>query len=106
MTRIRSSLPSQPEYWIKATAETFFIEVDDLFQAFGPKEIQRYKKAAMWLARAMTGFSYPELARCFHRDDHTTIMNAVRQANKDDYVGAVIEEVLEYVEAERGITAA
>ena len=106
MSRIRSTLPSQPEYWIKATAETFFVDVDDLLQPYGTKEMRRYKKAAMWLARECTGFSYPELARAFHRDDHTTIMHGVKEAGKDGFVHVAIEEVLEYVEAERGITAA
>lgn len=54
----------------------------------------------MWCARTWTGQSYPELARVFNRDDHTTIMNAVKRAEEDDRIAGFVEEILEYVEEE------
>lgn len=105
LMRSRHHLPSQPEYWIKAASETFFVSVDDLLapsHSGGPKEIRRYRYAAMWIARQMTGFSYPELALAFRKEDHTTVMNAVKKAETDEYVIPLIEEIFEYVEAANG----
>lgn len=99
----RAYSPSQPEFWIRKAAETFFVNVDDLLarsHAGGPKEIRQYRQAAMWVARMMTEMSYPELALAFNKDDHTTVMNAVRRAETDDRIMCLVEEIFEYVEAE------
>lgn len=100
--RSRETSPSQPEFWIRKTAETFYVNVDDILartHSGGPKEIRQYRQAAMWIARIMTGMSYPELAVAFNKDDHTTVMNAVKRAESDDRVMQYVEEIFEYVES-------
>lgn len=97
MKRGQSSL--HPEFWIKATAKAFFIPLDDIMGQHGTKDIREVRLAAMWIARNMTGLPYTSLARSFNKDDHTTIMNGVRRAEENPRIAAMVEEVLEYVEA-------
>lgn len=91
--------PLQPEFWIKATAKTFFLPIDELMAMHGDKQTREIRLAAMWIARNMTGLPYTALARAFGKDDHTTIMNGVRRAESDVRIAGLVEEVLEYVEA-------
>ena len=94
-----SDSPLQPEFWIKATAKTFFIHVDEIMGSYGGREATEIRFAAMWVARNMTGLSYPTLARAFDKGDHTTIMSGVKRAESDARIAGLVEEVLEFVEA-------
>lgn len=89
----------RPTFWIDAAAKTFFISKADLLSFSRDRETNGYRMAAMWCARHVTGFSYPALARLFGREDHTTIMNAIKRVEEDERLAGLAEEILEFVES-------
>jgi chromosomal replication initiator protein len=49
-----------------------------MFSARRARNIARPRQVAMYLAKTLTSFSYPEIGRQFGGRDHTTVMHAVR----------------------------
>ena len=49
-----------------------------MFSARRARNIARPRQVAMYLAKMLTAFSYPEIGRQFGGRDHTTVMHAVR----------------------------
>lgn len=71
----------------RAVAAHFDLSVDDLRSVRRCAPIVGPRHLAMYLARLLTGSSFPFLAKRFGGRDHTTIMNAcnrVRAAALDD----------------------
>lgn len=66
------------------------------------KRIARPRQLAMYLTRALTDLSYPEIGDAFKRD-HTTALHAVQMVEdligRDPVVGAVVDEMAEALEA-------
>lgn len=94
--------PSRPEFWINAACEAFCVDKEQLLEMShggGSNQICRYRQATMWVARAMTASSYPELAKAFRRKDHTTIHAGVNRAESDPAIIPLIEEIFEHVES-------
>jgi len=65
----------------------------------GPKRISRIarvRQAAMYVARQMTGLSFPEIGRRFNRD-HTTVLHGYRRVLKllpsDANMAALVEDI-------------
>lgn len=99
-TRVKlSDSPTRPEYWIHAACEAFCVTREELLSQSRAVEAVRFRQAAMWIAREMTSYPYPALAKSFERQDHTTILSAVRRAESDPLIIALIEEIFEHVES-------
>jgi len=78
------------EQIIKHCAEYFRVSVADIKGPVRKKQLARARQAAMFLARKLTGASYPELGEKFGGKDHSTVINAVQRvpelmAEDDDF---------------------
>jgi chromosomal replication initiator protein len=62
----------------KAAAAHFGLKQEDLISARRARAVARPRQAAMWLAKAMTTRSYPDIGRRFGGRDHTTVLHAVK----------------------------
>lgn len=80
-----------------AICEKFDISTDELLARRHNKEITTPRFIAMFLAKKLTVCSFPELGRKFGGRDHTTVLNAVRKAQKrivdDDNFAKLVEEL-------------
>ncbi|HEY2659181.1 MAG TPA: chromosomal replication initiator protein DnaA [Caulobacteraceae bacterium] len=63
----------------KATAEHYGMKQVDLISERRNRAIARPRQAAMWLAKALTTRSLPDIGRRFGGRDHTTVLHAVRR---------------------------
>ena len=63
----------------KQVASYYNIRTADMFSARRSRTVARPRQIAMYLAKDLTTFSYPEIGRRFGGRDHTTIMHAVRK---------------------------
>ena len=63
-------------------AQGFGVEVCDLTSRRRGRREARPRQVAMWLARAATPCSLPEIGRAFGNRDHTTVMHAIRQVDE------------------------
>jgi chromosomal replication initiator protein len=66
----------------KAVAANFNISVSDLKSAKRLKIYSIPRQISMYLCRAMTKCSYPEIGEKFGGKDHSTVIHAVRQVEK------------------------
>ena len=65
---------------IDAAITAFYgLEPGDLSSDSRSVHIAHPRQLGMWIARALTGFSYPTIASKFGRRDHTTAVHAVRK---------------------------
>ncbi|MGB2159159.1 MAG: chromosomal replication initiator protein DnaA, partial [Candidatus Puniceispirillaceae bacterium] len=62
----------------KRVATHYDVRVAEMFSARRARNIARPRQVAMYLAKTLTSFSYPEIGRQFGGRDHTTVMHAVR----------------------------
>ena len=62
----------------KRVAAHYDVRVAEMFSARRARNIARPRQVAMYLAKTLTSFSYPEIGRQFGGRDHTTVMHAVR----------------------------
>ncbi len=79
----------------RRVAEYFAIPISDLESASRKRAVVRARQAAMFVARDLTGRSYPEIARRFGSRDHTTVIHGCdkirRLSETDPEVAAAIE---------------
>lgn len=71
----------------KTVADFFNIKVADMYSKKRPANIARPRQIAMYLAKALTSRSLPEIGRRFGGRDHTTVLHSVRKVEqmiKDD----------------------
>jgi chromosomal replication initiator protein len=66
----------------KAVAANFNISVSDLKSSKRLKIYSIPRQVSMYLCRAMTKSSYPEIGEKFGGKDHSTVIHAVRQVEK------------------------
>lgn len=59
-------------------ASHYGVRVAEMFSPRRARNIARPRQVAMFLAKNLTSFSYPEIGRQFGGRDHTTVMHAVR----------------------------
>ena len=64
-----------------AVCEAFGIDATDMASRTRDWRISRPRQVAMYLARELTPWSYPNLGRFFHRD-HSTVIHAIQQVDK------------------------
>ena len=62
----------------KQVAAHYDVRIAEMFSARRARNIARPRQVAMYLAKMLTAFSYPEIGRQFGGRDHTTVMHAVR----------------------------
>jgi len=62
----------------KRVAAHYDVRVAEMFSARRARNVARPRQVAMYLAKTLTSFSYPEIGRQFGGRDHTTVMHAVR----------------------------
>jgi len=80
----------------KATADHFNVPLLDMRARYGGMASVRPRQVAMYLAREITGQSYPNIGARFGGRDHTTVMNAVKRmraslANNDDLLSDAMQ---------------
>lgn len=66
----------------KRVAEHYNIRVADMSSARRARQVARPRQVAMYLAKALTAKSLPEIGRKFGGRDHTTVMHAVRKIDE------------------------
>ncbi|MDE2341163.1 MAG: chromosomal replication initiator protein DnaA, partial [Alphaproteobacteria bacterium] len=66
----------------KRVAEHYRIKLTDMMSARRARAVARPRQVAMYIAKAMTPRSLPEIGRRFGGRDHTTVIYAVRQIEK------------------------
>lgn len=64
---------------IQAVCDHFRVTVDDVVSASRTQELVLPRQVAMYLARALTRRSLPEIGRRFGQRRHTTVLHAVRK---------------------------
>ena len=65
----------------RATADFFGIKISDLMSTKRDREIARPRQVAMYLCKALTSRSFPDIGRRFGRD-HTTVLHAVSKVEE------------------------
>lgn len=61
-------------------AREFGVPVIEMTSDRRDAEATKVRHLAMYLARELTGHSYPRIGRAFGRRDHTTVMHGVKRA--------------------------
>ena len=87
----------------KKVAEHYNIRVADMHSPRRARQVARPRQVAMYLAKALTEHSLPEIGRKFGGRDHTTIMHGVRRI--EELIGidkAIQEDVLKLKKAIAG----
>lgn len=75
-------------------AQHFGIRTDVLRQRGRTPAVVLCRNAAIWLARALTGASYPELGQRFGGMDHSTMMWACRRMREEMAADPVLRETI------------
>lgn len=66
----------------KRVAEYYGIKISDMQSARRSQNVARPRQVAMYLAKALTARSLPEIGRKFGGRDHTTVLHAVRKVEE------------------------
>lgn len=66
----------------KRVAEYYGIKISDMQSARRSQNVARPRQVAMYLAKALTSRSLPEIGRKFGGRDHTTVLHAVRKVEE------------------------
>lgn len=66
----------------KRVAEYYGIKISDMQSARRSQNVARPRQVAMYLAKALTTRSLPEIGRKFGGRDHTTVLHAVRKVEE------------------------
>lgn len=86
---------------ITATADKYQFRVQELKQLSRRKDIVKARHIAMYLCRALTDLSYPELGRLFERH-HTTVIHAVDKirvaVRKDGDLSEEVATIMQHIE--------
>lgn len=79
----------------KRVAEHYNIRIADMSSARRARQVARPRQMAMYLSKALTSKSLPEIGRKFGGRDHTTVMHAVRKIDELIATDASLAEDLE-----------
>lgn len=89
-----------------AVSEYFRIPLIEMTSARRARWCARPRQVAMYLTKAMTHRSLPEIGRAFGDRDHTTVIHAVRQITKlmvtDDDIALAVAELTKRLDGGRG----
>jgi chromosomal replication initiator protein len=67
----------------RAVCGYFTVSLEDLIGPSRVKQLTRPRHIAQYLARQLTGLSYPEISHTFNRRDHTSILHACRKVERE-----------------------
>jgi chromosomal replication initiator protein len=80
-----------------AVCEHFSIRLSDLLSKKRTRNIALPRQVAMYLARRLTGASYPSIGECFGSRDHSTAIHAAntitRKISEDQRLRATVEQL-------------
>jgi chromosomal replication initiator protein len=81
----------------RTVAEQFGLSVGQLSEKCHSRPVVIPRRIAMYLARQLTGASFPQLGRCFGGRHHTTVMHAIEkvagQRCSNKYLAAVLAKL-------------
>ncbi len=80
-----------PSIIIDYCARYFRISTDDILSQKRTKELVTARHVAMYLCREELDLSHPKIAKLFGKKDHTTVMNACSNVQKDYNAGGIIK---------------
>ncbi|WP_321395459.1 chromosomal replication initiator protein DnaA [Emcibacter sp.] len=82
----------------RRVADYFNIRLSDLLSSRRARQVARPRQIAMYLAKALTSKSLPEIGRQFGGRDHTTVMHAVKRIDELRQTDSVLEEDILHLE--------
>jgi len=83
LTPQHTSEPCSVAAILDATASQFGVGAESLLARDRRPTVTRARKVAMYLARELTGQSFPEIGRGFGGRDHSTVLHAVRSVSTE-----------------------
>ncbi len=83
----------------EAVSSEFGIEVELLNSPVRKKKVALARQVAMYLAKKVGNYPYTQIASAFNRDDHTTVIHAVRKIEELLEEDPSLKETLERLEA-------
>jgi hypothetical protein len=89
----RRQARAQIERLQREVANFYGIKFEALTGRRGPTDISEKRQVAMYLARKIIQASFPEIAKSFHRDNHTTIIHACRVVESRPHLAADASEL-------------
>ena len=91
----RHKTPITVEAVQKAVASHFSVRIADLKGPRRHKGISRPRMIAMYLARELTGSSFPEIGLRFGGKDHSTVINACKRISSIEAEDPEVRQTLE-----------
>ncbi len=82
----------RPGRILRLTAETWGLDLSDLSGPKRHRHVVEARHVAMYLLRAYTGLSLPEIGKMLHRD-HTTVLHGARRVAKSAALRTAAEKV-------------
>ncbi|GEM_PF-6987605 len=89
---------------LDAVARTFGVSVDDLLEPSRQRRFTQARNVAYWLARELTGLSYPALGRAFGRH-HTSVLSGYRRVAHDPVAQARARRAKALIEGHAEVAA-
>jgi len=97
----------EPRQVQEAVAARVGLSVDDILSPTRTAPVARARQLAMYLTRALTDLSLPQIAEAFNRRDHTTVMHAIRRvesgALEDASISRAVEELTTQLQSGTGM---
>jgi len=104
---LRDVLPARRDVDVESiqreSARYFKVSLEELKQEKRTRQVAHARAMAMFLARTLTGASFPELARRFQKD-HTTVLAAVRKVEKLREADPDVRQALEELTVRLGVS--
>ena len=91
-----------PESILKATADYYNLRTTEILGRNRTARIAQARKVAMFVARKVTGASYPELGRFFGGRDHTTVLSACDSIARELETSFEIRQTIQGIERKLG----
>jgi chromosomal replication initiation ATPase DnaA len=82
---------------VEAVSESYSYSVEELRSVRRQAPLARARMVGYYVARELSGYSYPVIARAFGRLDHTTVIHGVRRVQADVAMLAEADQLLTYL---------
>lgn len=80
---------------IDSVSRYFNLSVEDILSKKRTKELVFPRQISMYLCRTLTNMSYPDIGKAFNGRDHTTVMYACDQVNKQVNTNPELKQIME-----------
>ena len=80
---------------IDSVSRYFNLSVEDILSKKRTKELVFPRQISMYLCRTLTNMSYPDIGKAFNGRDHTTVMYACDQVNKQVNTNTELKHIME-----------